>query len=120
MRPHVSGVETTCSSRGLILALEAAGGLSTVILAHTDEQERLVGIPSSEGRRETASREGGEHRTVRRERAEGSVRGPLSLRTKAYLLQHGTSNPWTLFATLVVLWSGSVLLSGWLHFISSR
>lgn len=43
----VRGVETTkgtpCSSRDLILALEAAGGLSPVILAHTDAEERFNG-----------------------------------------------------------------------------
>lgn len=32
-----------CSSRDLILAPEAAGGLSPIILAHTDAEERFNG-----------------------------------------------------------------------------
>ncbi|XP_028985840.1 acetylcholinesterase collagenic tail peptide isoform X2 [Betta splendens] len=84
MRPHVSGVETTCSSRALILALEAAGGLSTVILAHTDAQERLVGIPSSGGVRETVHGEGGERRQDSERRGRGRQRARTAVaRNKA-------------------------------------
>lgn len=70
---------TPCCSRDLILAPVAAGGLSPVILAHTDAEERFNGHWSAHlllrayRRQSRASREGGEQRerTVRREK--GSV-----------------------------------------------
>lgn len=125
--PPVRGVETIkgtpCSSRDLILALEATGGLSPVILAHTDAEERFNGHWSAYPllralrRRSRASREGGEHRerTVRREgERKAACEGCCGSEIKSgnYLEQHDSSNTWTVSATVVLLWPGSILFSG--------
>lgn len=77
-----------------------------------------------EDRAERAEREGSRGRGQReeRERKRQCVRAAVAQKIKSgnYLEQHDSPNTWTVSATVVLLWPGSILLSGQLYFIPSR
>lgn len=97
-----------CSSRDLILAPEAAGGLSPIILARTDAEERFNGHWSA-------------YPLLGAQRRESSRgRGPWAwtgcsgsqIKSSNNLEQHDASYAPTLSALVALLRPGSILLSG--------